>query len=299
MVTFFSVITPVRSIGTGGRGLFLKSGEPHPVISTTVAPTARIAGAPPRNPRVFRVALIPPAPTLTEPDRFSRAKQAVEFPLDSYSYVLGERLHEPDVPGVLGPVTRKIDGLQKSDLELGGQVHRGRRESEVRESVVDREVDETGNALEQGNVRKDRHRLLGPHHGYGHDRHAGADGGAHEAAPAEAAQAVALPEELAASLLTFGEHKSKLSLVAQKPLGVGRVGGNQADLVGQHAHAGIALEPVLAEHVERARLAPAAARVLVSDRLHDHRGVWWERPGMVRHEQRAAFRRHVLNPFLL
>ena len=53
---------------------------------------------------------------------------------------------------------------------------------------------------------------------------------------------------------------------------------------------GIALEPVLAEHVERAR-----GWVLVADRLHDHRRVRRQRAGVVGREQRAAGRGHVLD----
>ena len=41
------------------------------------------------------------------------------------------------------------------------------------------------------------------------------------------------------------------------------------------------------------------ARVLVADRLHDHRRVRRQRAGVVRHEQRAALGGHVLDPLLL
>ena len=143
-------------------------------------------------------------------------------------------------------------------------------------------------------VGEDRHRLLGADHGDRHDRHAGADRGLHEAAAAEASQPVALPVELAPALLALREHDRETTLVAQQPLGVGGVGRHQADLVGEHPDARVALEPVLAEHVQRARRG-----VLVADRLHDHRRVGRQRAGVVRHEQCAALGGHVLDALLL
>ena len=101
------------------------------------------------------------------------------------------------------------------------------------EGVVHGEVDQPGQALEQRHVGEDRHRLLGADHGDRHDRHAGADRGAHEAAAAEAAQPVALPVELARSLLALGEDERQAALVAQQSLRVGGVGADQPDLVGR------------------------------------------------------------------
>src|SRR5215212_2247670 len=60
---------------------------------------------------------------------------------------------------------------------------------------------------------------------------------------------VALPEQLARALLALREDEHEPALVAQQPLRVGRMGGDQPELVDQHRHARIALEPVLAEHV--------------------------------------------------
>ena len=205
-----------------------------------------------------------------------------------------ERLHERQVVGILGPVARQVDRLEEADLELRRQVHQRRGEPELRERVVDREVDEPGQPLQQRHVGEDRHRLLGADHRDRHDRHAGAHRGPHEAAAPEAAQPVALPVELARALLALREHEHEPALVAQQALGVGRVGRHQPDLVGQHAHARIALEPVLAEHVHRPR-----ARVLVADRLHDHRRVRRQRAGVVRHDQRAALGGHVLDALRL
>src|SRR4051812_41578997 len=75
-VTFFSWITPVTRRAPGGRGRFLKPSAPQRDGRTTTPPAASSA-APPRNRRVFRSALIPPAPTLAEPRRFGRLEQSV------------------------------------------------------------------------------------------------------------------------------------------------------------------------------------------------------------------------------
>ena len=67
--------------------------------------------------------------------------------------------------------------------------------------------------------------------------------------------------------------------------------GHAADLRDQHREARIALEEVLDGDVQRARV-----RVLLADRLGDHRGVRRQRAGVVRHQQRAAGGGHVLDP---
>ena len=59
----------------------------------------------------------------------------------------------------------------------------------------------------------------------------------------------------------------------------------------EHAEARIALEEVLDGQVQRAR-----ARVLLLDRLGDHRRVGRERAGVVGDQQRAAGGRDVLDP---
>ena len=69
------------------------------------------------------------------------------------------------------------------------------------------------------------------------------------------------------------------------------MGGHRADLRQQHAEARIALEEVLDGEVERARV-----RVLLLDRLGDHRRVGRQRAGVVGDQQRAALGRHVLDP---
>ena len=134
-----------------------------------------------------------------------------------------------------------------------------------------------------GHVGEDRHRVLGADDGDRDDRHAGSHRRAHEAAAAEPAQLVALPVELARALLALGEHERQLALVVQQALRVRRVRGHDADLVRQRPDPRVALEPVLGEHVERAR-----RRVLVADRLHDHRSVGRQGARVVRHQQRAA-----------
>jgi hypothetical protein len=139
-------------------------------------------------------------------------------------------------------------------------------------------------------VGEDRHRLLRAEHRHRHDRHPRSHRGADEAAAAEAAQAVALPVELARRLLALGEHEHQPPLVAQQALRVRRVGGYQPHLADQHAHARVPLEPVLAEHVDRAR-----ARVLVPDRLHDHRRVGRQGARVIRHEQGAVIGGDVLD----
>jgi hypothetical protein len=64
-----------------------------------------------------------------------------------------------------------------------------------------------------------------------------------------------------------------------------------ADLRDQHREAGIALEEVLDGDVERTRVG-----VLLLDRLGDHRRVGRQRARVVRHEERPAGGREVLDP---
>jgi hypothetical protein len=141
---------------------------------------------------------------------------------------------------------------------------------------------------------EDRHGVLGADDRDRHDRHAGAHGGPDEPPAAEATELVALPVELARALLPLGEHERELAFVVQQPLRVRRVGGDHADLVGQRADPGVPLEPVLGEHVDRAR-----GGVLVPDGLHDHRRVGRQGARVVGHQQRATLGGNVLDALLL
>jgi hypothetical protein len=76
----------------------------------------------------------------------------------------------------------------------------------------------------------------------------------------------------------------------QQAVHVGRVRGHAADPRDEHAEERIALEEVLDRQVQLAR-----ARVLLLDRLGDHRGVRRERAGVVGDQQGAAGRRDVLD----
>ena len=86
-----------------------------------------------------------------------------------------------------------------------------------------------------GHLEQDRHRLLGADHGDGDDRHAGPHGDLDEAAPAEAAQPVALVVGLARALGALGEHQHELLLLAQQAVGVVGVGDHAAGAGPQRA----------------------------------------------------------------
>src|SRR5215213_6407974 len=92
-----SWITPVSSLGMAGRGRFLKSSLPQAASAPTDPAKRHMAAQ--RVAREFRVALIPPNSTLTQPDRFSRGEQGTQLPLDAAADVLGERLHQRHVVG--------------------------------------------------------------------------------------------------------------------------------------------------------------------------------------------------------
>jgi hypothetical protein len=57
-VTLRSVITPVSSTGTGGRGFASWSSSPHPA-SSSIAAMAAPSRSWPLRPRVFLIAVIP------------------------------------------------------------------------------------------------------------------------------------------------------------------------------------------------------------------------------------------------
>ena len=155
----------------------------------------------------------------------------------------------------------------------------------------DREVEQAGQALQGLDLGEDRRRLLGADDRDRHDRRAGAHRRLHEAAAAEAAQAVAVLVELLGAFAALGEDEHELALVEEQAMDVGRMGRHGADLRQQHAEAGISLEEVLDGQVQRPR-----AGVLLLDRLGDHRRVRRQRAGVVGDQQRAALGRHVLDP---
>src|SRR4051812_49940150 len=142
--TALSLTTPVSCTGTGGRVSFLKC-EPPPQPATSVVPansaeTARIRP-------LFILPLIP-GRSLSEPNGFPLGDQTVHFALNPLPHAFGEPLNKLEILRVGRPVAVERDGLEKSDLELRGQVHHPCRESEVRERVVHREVDQPGESLE-------------------------------------------------------------------------------------------------------------------------------------------------------
>jgi hypothetical protein len=140
-------------------------------------------------------------------------------------------------------------------------------------------------------VGEDRRRLLCPDHADRDQLRLRAHRRGDEAAAAEAAQLVAFAEDLLGALAALGEDQDELLLVEEEPLHVRRVGGDAADLRDQHREQRIPLEEVLDGDVELAR-----ARVLVLDRLRDHRRIRGQGAGVVGDQQRAAARRHVLDP---
>jgi len=84
--------------------------------------------------------------------------------------------------------------------------------------------------------------------------------------------------------------EGELLLVVQQAMHVGRVGGHAADLGHEHREERIALEEVLDGQPQL-----AAARVLLLDRLADHRRVGRQRAGVVGDQQGAAVVGHVLD----
>src|SRR4051794_7227819 len=292
-VTLLSVMTPVSWIGTGGRGLFLKSLPPQPATSAPMSTPPERSAARRIHPLSMTL-LIPPRYTLAEPDRLTLSRQPIDLALNPRADLLGDRLHELDVVRVARAVSVERHRLEEAKFEFSRQVHERRREPEVRERVVDREVDEPGQLLEQRHVREDRHRLLGAHARDRDYRRPSAQRRLHEPAAAEATQAVALPVQLARGLHALGEDHHEPALVAQEPRGVRGMSPHEPDLVREHADARVALEPVLAEHVQRPRRG-----MLVADRLHDHRPVRRQRARVVGDEQGAALGRDVLDALLL
>ena len=96
-------------------------------------------------------------------------------------------------------------------------------------------------------------------------------------------------KSLPGSLHALGEDRDELVLLEQAQRVVGR-GHHAADLAQQHRDPGQVEGPVQHEEARVAR-----QRVLAQDRRRDHRAVPREDPGVVRHEQGAAVRGHVLH----
>ena len=102
-----------------------------------------------------------------------------------------------------------------------------------------------------GDPEQDRHGLLGADDGDGDDRHAGPHGDLHEAAPAEAAQAVAVGVRLGRGLGALREHQGQLLLVVEEPVGVVGVGGHAAGARPQGPDHREGAEEVVGQPVDR------------------------------------------------
>jgi hypothetical protein len=112
-----------------------------------------------------------------------------------------------------------------------------------------------------------------------------------ESAAAEAAQAVALVEDLLRPLAPLGEDEDEGLLVAEQAMDVRRMRGDAPDLGREHREEGVTLEEVLDGDVERARPG-----VLLADCLADHRRVGGQGAGVVGDEEGAAGGGNVLDP---
>src|ERR1700750_471055 len=119
-------------MGAGGRGWSAKSSPPPPHPASSASAATPEANAPMRI-RPLMLIPVPPAGTLAEPDGAARSYQPVHLGLDAATDLLGERLHELEVLGVLGRVAVERDGLEEADLELRGQVHQPGERPELRE----------------------------------------------------------------------------------------------------------------------------------------------------------------------
>src|SRR3712207_833734 len=149
--------------------------------------------------------------------------------------VLGDRLDQAAVlVRALAELARR-DRLEEAARELRGQV----------EERAHRRVEQAGDVLQRSEVREDGLGLLRADERDRRDRHPRLERRLDEAAAAEAAQAVAVLEELLGPLAALGEHEHELLLVGEQALHVGRVRGHAAELRDEHAEARIALEEVL------------------------------------------------------
>src|SRR5215211_3844102 len=229
---------------------------------------------------------------LPEPDRLALGEHVPETLLDAGADLVRHRLHERLV--LVHPLLVEVDWLEEAQLELRRQEAGHAEQAEVRERRRDREVEEPREPLHDPDLREHRRGLLGSDDADRHDRCLRPHRGLYEAAAAEAAQAVAVLVELLGGLAALREDQHELLLVVEQAVHVRRVGRHAADLRQQRAEARIALEEVLDGDVHRPRVG-----VLLADRLRDHRRVRGQRAGVVRDEQRAAARRHVLDPLHL
>src|SRR6266540_6324966 len=124
-----------------------RQSEPSPSCSThnlsklrSGSPSQEQRGPYPIHPRLRR----PMA--LAEPDGSAFPQHLVQRGLDSGTDVIRGLLDEGDVIGRLGTPSLEVNGLEEADPKLRRQVHRTRQQTEMGEGVVDREVDQPGEA---------------------------------------------------------------------------------------------------------------------------------------------------------
>src|SRR3954468_18304858 len=96
---------------------------------------------------------------LPEPNRSPACDEPVDFSLDLTTDLLGNRLHEREVFGVLWSICIQRNGFEEPNLEFCRQIHRTGGQPGPWEGVVDREVDQPREALERPYVSEDRHGL--------------------------------------------------------------------------------------------------------------------------------------------
>ena len=113
-----------------------------------------------------------------------------------------------------------MHGVQDPELELGREVHQEAERSEQQHVGCEGDVGEAEHARQGGVLVDDGHRLLGAHHGDGDHGHAGPHGDLDESAPAEPAQLVTLPVQLAGALGALREHENELLLLPQEAVRV-------------------------------------------------------------------------------
>src|SRR3954447_15831793 len=139
-VTLSFWITPESSSAVAGRGLFSKFSLPHPARAMRhTAPVTKLKA------RLMRIVLIATDPiprggTLAEPDGRPPPQHVLQPRLNAASHVVGKRLDERRIVGIVGSEMGDVDGLEELDSELRGEVHERRGEPEVWKRVADREV---------------------------------------------------------------------------------------------------------------------------------------------------------------
>jgi hypothetical protein len=180
--------------------------------------------------------------------------------LDQRPHVVGQRLEQAGVAPRLGAQLNGRDRLEEPDRELRRKWHRRR----------DRKRRQPRQPPQQPHTGEHRHRLFGPDDRHRDDRHARTQRRRDPAAAGERTQPVSLRERLRAALAPLGERKHELLFVEQQPVNVRRMAADRADLRQQHPDAGDAGVRALGGELDRTR-----ARVLLGDRLRDHRAVGW------------------------